>query len=205
MLAWIAAVSSGCGGGANACYDASYVTTQSGAEKGLLAGATTSYAGSALAQSFVVPTSVGTQVSLSSVTLKMQRVGTLSLGQTVTVSIRADGTAPSQPDGAAKGSSYSVEASTLSTSMSTVLFTFSTPACITTGATYWVRAAGNWADSATNYVKWAANNQSTGTYTSGNAMYETGTPGTWSTSLMGSLLDFYIGLDCTVPATACTP
>jgi hypothetical protein len=152
-------------------------TPTTGAEVGLR---DTTLANDELAQSFL---SKSTQ-TVDTVQLHLVRVGTLGVGETITVVIVED--VNSLPDATILASgSYPVRL------IGTTAAFYSIPISsldLANGKKYWIRLSGSYAVSNTNLIKWSSTNNNSDAYTDGLGMYEVLTTGVWS--LLGNLRDF---------------
>jgi len=178
------------------------------------------YGGTAIAQSFTI----SNNITLKSITLPLTFKGSIPSGNYLTLTLQSDaGGSPSGVTLATATYDIPTTSTTSSapgfvsnTQPTQATFTFTTPAVlavstvtttpsptpsaspspVVTGVAtvFWIVVDASYPQSATNYASWAGW-QGTGYYTSGQALYETSTPGTFSNALIGVLetLDMTFG------------
>ncbi len=162
----------------------SQVITASGMDVGVKK---TSFGGRATAQS-VTP---AIAISVTKVKLMLKSVG-LPTG-TVSLAFFTDN-AGSPGTQLGDLSTVTISTTNITTSGRYVTFTFSTGVPLTAGTKYWVKLDGSYTASDVSYVSWMGADGDP--YTTGNALYETSTPGTWSTAIIGTGRDLAFIIGC---------
>ena len=187
----LALLSLGCGLDPLSSCDYGYTSLSSGAE---IAIKSTTLGGSSIAQSFSLPHSDEGFLTLQNVRLYFKRTGSFDTEDTITASIVADSS--SIPDTTIL-SSGNVLISTLSDSDFVAKdIALSSAVSLTTETTYWITITASYPQSDTDLVEVRAHQGSSGEYTSGQALYETSTPGSWSSLLIGDFRDLNFQFNC---------
>lgn len=135
-----------------------------------------------VAQSFTI----SSDVTVSSVALRLLRKGTFASNDTHTLTVTLEADSSNAPSGSALGTASIYVSQVTATASTSYGFSFTTPASLSAG-TYWIRLTANYGASATNYVQWAGSDGQD-YYSDGHAAYLNAS-NAWVTTLIGGLRD----------------